>query len=232
MEELDEAQRRHNVANPDMIVDARFGSMDNAEVYAECFRRCPPAGFCYYAPLFTGLVGGHFSSAPRPGAKPFALTGWQPCMGFPEHKVWTNREKIRLPYGQVVHDPFSGKMEARQFFQYCFQFDAQWALSELARVRKRYAWGLAHDVKFMGYNGAMQAVGLGEYNLHMKGYYWDEREQRWEAPGKRGGSQSRRHPNHLYDCEKNMVARAVWKGIFKYEKLASPAAPVQNGAGK
>jgi hypothetical protein len=226
---LDEAQRRHSVANGDVIVDARFGQTDNAEVYAECFRRCPPGGFCFYAPVFTGLAGGHFSAAPRPGSKPFALGGWQPCVGFPEHKVWANREKIRLPYGQVINDPFSGKMEARQFFQYSFQFDAQWALSELARVRKRHEWCLAHDVKFVGFNSAMRPVDLAEYNLHLKGYYWDDRKLRWEAPGKGGGGQSRSHPNHLYDCEKNMVARAVWKGIFRYEKLASVGQTTQNG---
>ena len=46
-EEIDDVQRRWKIANPDMIMDARFGAMDNAEVFAECFRRCPPAGFCH-----------------------------------------------------------------------------------------------------------------------------------------------------------------------------------------
>jgi hypothetical protein len=221
-EELDEVQRRHNIANPDVTVDARFGALDNAEVYAECFRRCPPQGFCYFAPMITPFgPRGRFSKTPMPGGKPFAEWGWTPVLGYPEHKQWPSKEKIRLPYVQEVNDPFIGKMEARQFYQFVFKFDAQWALSELARIRKRYSFTLAHGMKFMGTNSAMQPVGLPEYNLHMKGYYWDDKEQRWEAPGKRGGGQSRTHPNHGYDCEKNGAARAVWKGVFRYEKQVS-----------
>lgn len=212
-EEIDEVQKRNGVANVDVIIDARFGSMDNGEVFAECFRRCPaPKGFVYFTPL---LNGGKFFGSPFPGSKPFAVAGWTPVMGFPEHKVWANKDKIRLPYGEVVDDPFKGTSEARQSFQYVFQFDAQWALGELARIRKKYEWGLAHNCRFTGFNSAMKAVTLDDYNKHMKGYFWDEREGRWVAPGKKGGSQSRAHPNHLYDCEKNSLARAVWKGIFR-----------------
>jgi uncharacterized protein with PIN domain len=220
-EELDEVQRRHNISNPDVMVDARFGSMDNAEVYAECFRRCPPAGFIYYSPIQTPLgMSNKFSQGPIPGLKPFALGGWTPCMGFPEHKAWPSKDKIRLPYGQVINDPFSGKMEARQYFQYVFQFDAQWALSEMARVRKRYAFGLSPEVKFFGLNAEMRPVDRKEFDHHMKGYFWDDRNSCWDSPAKHGGSQSRLHPNHLYDCIKNMIALAVWKGVFRYEKDA------------
>lgn len=220
-EEIDDVQRRHRIANPDVIMDARFGSMDNAEVFAECFRRCPPAGFCHYSPIITPFgPRGRFSKTPMPGYRPFAEWGWTPVLGYPEHKVWPGKDKIRLPYTQEVNDPFVGKMEARQFYQYVFKFDAQWALSELARIRKKYAFTIAHDCKFYGHTADMRPVTIAEYNLHMKGYYWDEKEQRWEAPGKQGGSQSRRHPNHLYDCEKNGAARAVWKGIFRYQRDA------------
>src|SRR5260221_522671 len=218
-EEIDEAQRRWKISNPDVICDARFGAMDNAEVFAECFRRCPQNGFCFFSPLVTPFgPRGKFSKTPMPGYKPFAEWGWTPALGYPEHKVWPSKEKIRLPYAQEVNDPFIGKMEARKFYQYVFKFDAQWALSELARIRKRYSFTLARDCKIYGHNAEMHPVTLADYNLHMKGYFWNEREQCWEAPGKQGGSQSRKHPNHLYDCEKNGAARAVWKGIFKYER--------------
>jgi hypothetical protein len=153
-----------------------------------------------------------------PGYKPFAEWGWTPVLGYPEHKVWPSKEKIRLPYTQEVNDPFIGKREQQQFYQYVFKFDAQWALSELARIRKRQSFILSPNIKFYGQNAAMQPMGLNEYNLHLRGYFWDEKENRWTAPGKKGGSQSRNHPNHGYDCEKNGAARAVWKGIFKYER--------------
>ena len=221
-EEIDEVQRRWKIANPDVIVDARFGALDNAEVFAECFRRCPPPGFCYYSPLITPFgPRGKFSKTPMPGYRPFAEWGWTPALGYPEHKQWASKEKIRLPYTQEVNDPFTGKMEARQFYQYVFKFDAQWALSELARIRKRYSFTLAHDCKFAGHNALMQPVTKADYDQHMKGYFWNERDQCWDAPGKRGGSQSRAHPNHLYDCEKNGAARAVWKGIFRYERSSA-----------
>jgi hypothetical protein len=108
-------------------------------------------------------------------------------------------------------------MEARQFFQYVFQFDAQWALSELARVRKKYRFGLAPGVQFGGFNAQMQPVDQKEFDRHMKGYFWDDRKGQWDSPAKHGGSGSRWHPNHLYDCVKNAMARAVWKGIFRYQ---------------
>lgn len=218
-EEIDEVQRRWKIANPDMIMDARFGSMDNAEVFAECFRRCPPQGFCHYSPIITPFgPRGKFSKTPMPGYRPFAEWGWTPVLGYPEHKVWPSKEKIRLPYTLEVNDPFVGKMEARQFYQYVFKFDAQWALSELARIRKKYAFTVAADCKFSGHTSDQRPVTKAEYDLHMKGYYWNEKEMRWDAPGKLGGSQSRRHPNHGYDCEKNGAARAVWRGIFRYQK--------------
>jgi Phage terminase large subunit (GpA) len=216
-EELDEIQFRHNIANHDIIVDARYGQMDNAEVFAECFRRCPKDGFCFYSPVQTAMgMARKFSQLPFPGARPFALRGWTPCMGFPENKRWASKDKIRLPYGQAVNDPFSGKAEARQFFQYVFQFDASWSLSELQRIRKKYIWELNPKVVFSGNNAQMNPVSIKDYNLHMKGYFWNETEMIWDSLAKRGGSQSRLHPNHLYDCEKNLAARAVWKGIFKY----------------
>ena len=218
-EEIDDAQRRHHIANPDMKMDARFGSMDNAEVFAECFRRCPPQGFCHYSPIITPFgPRGRFSRTPMPGYRPFAEWGWTPVLGYPEHKVWPGKDKIRLPYTQEVNDPFVGKMEARQYYQYVFKFDAQWALSEMARVRKKYAFTIAPNCEFHGHNSEQRPVGREEYNLHLRGYFWDDRQQCWQAPGKQGGSQSRRHPNHLYDCEKNGVAHAVWKGIFRYQK--------------
>jgi len=223
-EEIEEAQRRHHIANPDVKMDAAFGSLDSGEVYAECFRKCPPNGFCFYSPLITPFgPRGKFSKTPMPGYRPFSEQGWTPVIGHPEHKVWTGKDKIRLPYIMDINDPFVGKMEARQFYQYVFKFDAQWALSELARVRKRYSFTIAHDCKFYGNNSDMRPVNLAEYNLHMKGYYWNEKEQRWEAPGKRGGGQSRRHPNHGFDCEKNGLAHAVWKGVFKYQRDETPA---------
>ena len=156
-----------------------------------------------------------------PGYRPFAEWGWTPVLGYPEHKVWPSKEKIRLPYTQEVNDPFVGKMEARQFYQYVFKFDAQWALSELARIRKKYAFTVAADCKFSGHTSDQRPVTKAEYDLHLKGYYWNEKENRWDAPGKLGGSQSRRHPNHGYDCAKNGAARAVWKGIFRYERQAA-----------
>jgi hypothetical protein len=207
------------VQNVDLICDARFGSMDNAEVFAECFRRCPKTGFVFYAPMQTSSgAGGRFSSVPFQGGRPFALNGWTPCMGYPEHKTWLSREKIRLPYGQVINDPFSGKMEQKQFYQYVFQFDAQWSLDELKRIRARYKWEVSPKVKFFGKTLEMRNVSIEEYNRHMKGYYWDTVNLLWESHAKKGGSQARQHPNHLYDCEKNMAARAVWKGVFKYDK--------------
>ena len=225
-EELDEVQRRWKIANPDVICDARFGALDNAEVFAECFRRCPQNGFCFYSPLLTPFgPRGKFSKTPMPGYRPFAEWGWTPALGYPEHKQWPSKEKIRLPYTQEVNDPFTGKMEARQFYQYVFKFDAQWALSELARIRKKYSFTVARDCKFYGHNAEMRPVTMADYNLHMKGYFWNEREACWEAPGKQGGSQSRKHPNHLYDCEKNGAARAVWKGIFRYQRDAGPDKP-------
>lgn len=218
-EELDEVQRRHGIANPDVICDSAYGHLDSGEVHAECYRRCPPKGFNYYAPIQTQFGAGHkFSRTPMPGMKPFALGGWYPCKGFEEHKLWPGPDKIRLPYGQIVHDPFSGKMEQRTCYQYLFVFDAQWALSELARIRKKYEFSVAHNCQFHGSTFEQLPVTLAEYNRHMKGYYWDDKELCWQSPAKKGGAQSRRHPNHLYDCEKNMAARAVWKGIFRYQK--------------
>lgn len=213
-DELDELQIRHKIAPTDVIIDARFGELDNSEVFAECFRRCVPSGFCYFMPIG---AGGRFFPSAIPGGKPFALAGWRPVMGFPDHKVWPNKEKIRLPYGLVIDDPYKGTIDARKYLHYVFQFDAQWALSELARIRKRYLWELAHSVRFTGFDGKMGAVNLAEYNRHMKGYYWNSQTSAWDAPAKGGGSQSRARPNHLYDCEKNAAAYAVWKGIFRYE---------------
>lgn len=221
-EEIDDVQRRWKIASPDVICDARYGDMDQAEVFAECFRRCPQTGFCYYSPIISPFgPRGKFSRAPMAGYRPFAEWGWTPCLGYPEHKVWPGKDKIRLPFVNEVNDPFVGKMEARQFYQYVFKFDAQWALSELDRIRKRYSFTIARDCKITGHNAQMQPVTLKDYELHMKGYYWNAAENRWDAPGKKGGSQSRTHPNHLYDCEKNGAARAVWKGIFRYQREAS-----------
>lgn len=221
-DELDEIQRRHKIANTDVIVDARFGERDNSEVFAECFRRCLPAGFCFFMPIG---AGGRFFQTPIPGGKPFALAGWRPIMGFPEHKVWMNKDKIRLPYGLVIDDPYKGTIDARKYLHYVFQFDAQWALSELARIRKRYQWELAHTIQFTGFDSKMGPVNLAEYNRHMKGYYWNSTENCWVAPAKGGGAQSRARPNHLYDCEKNGAAYATWKGIFRYERGAPPKDP-------
>jgi len=222
-EEIEEAQQRNKVSNVDLICDARFGSMDNAEVFIECFRRCPKTGFCFYAPFHSVGVSssGRFSSAPFQGGKPFALNGWTPCVGYPEHKTWIVKDRIRLPYGQIINDPFKGKMEQKQFYQYVFQFDAQWSLDELKRIRARYRWEVSPKVKFFGKTAEMRDVNIDEYNRHMKGYYWDAVNLVWDSHAKKGGSQARLHPNHLYDCEKNMAARAVWKGVFKYDKAIS-----------
>jgi len=221
-DELNEIQQRQRVANTDVIIDARFGERDNSEVFAECFRRCVPAGFCYFMPIG---AGGRFFPSPIPGGKPFALAGWRPVMGFPEHKVWPNKDKIRLPYGLVIDDPYKGTIDARKYLHYVFQFDAQWALSELAKIRKKYAWELAHSVQFTGYDSKMGKVNLAEYNRHMKGYFWNSTLNCWDAPAKGGGSQSRARPNHLYDCEKNAAAYAVWKGIFRYERAPGSVPP-------
>ncbi len=219
-EEIAEAQSRHQIANCDVMMDARFGSLDNSEVFAECFRRCPKEGFVFYSAVQTAMgMGNRFSQVPFPGGKPFALHGWTPCMGFPESKTWLDlKSKVRLPYGLAINDPFAGKAEARQYFQYVFQFDANWSLSELRRVREKYTWSLHPNCKFFGNNAQMNPVTIEDYNRHMKGYYWDDKEQCWQSPSKKGGSQARLNPNHLYDCEKNGLARAVWKGVFKYER--------------
>lgn len=226
-EEIQEAQRRHKINNPDVIMDARFGQMDNAEVFAECLRQCPtgPTGapvapyWSWYAPSKTPLSNwGHHCKDRLAGHKPFAQWAWTPAMGYPENKVWPSKEKnVRLPYAAIEHDPFQFKQEQGQYYLYVFKFDAQWALGELARIRKKYPWTIARNCQIHGHNGEMRPVTMADYNLHMKGYYFDEKENEWIAPGKKGGSQSRKNPNHLYDCEKNGAARAVWKGIFKYQ---------------
>lgn len=220
-EEIEDARARYNIANPNVIVDAAYGQNDPAEVYAECYRQCPPQGLIYYSPIITPFgPRGKFSKTPMPGYKLFAELGWTPCLGTDENRSWTGPDKIRLPYTREVHDPYIGTVNKGQHYQYVFKFAAQWALSELARIRKRYAFTISPVCQFRGETADRRPVTQAEYNLHMKGYYWDEKENAWIAPGKKGGSQSRRHPNHGYDCEKNGAAHVFWKGIFKYQRAA------------
>lgn len=216
-EELDDIQRRHKINNLDVIIDARFGEKGQAEVYAECYRRSPANALAYVNPLMRAANGRpKFSRTPLMGFKKYASLPWTPVLGHAKSKVWPGPDKIRLPYGIVLHDAFIGTADAQQFYLDAFEFDAQWALNELSRVRKKYEFGLAPNVVWTGNTSKQQPMSIAEFNLHLKGYYWDEKKALWIAPGKAGGSQSRAHPNHLYDCLKNMVAYATYQGIFKY----------------
>lgn len=213
-EELDDIQSRNGVANQNMIIDARWGSMDNSEVFAECFKRCPKDGFNYYNPGTKTSYNSHVI-----GSRPFAVFSWTPILGWPKAKRWRNKAGIPLPYQMAIDDPFKGKSEANRFFLYAFNFDAQWALSELSRIRKRNSWGISNDCKFTP--GESDLAGgtmkLEEYNRHLRGKYFDSKTGLWEKTGS-GGAGSRRHPDHLFDCEKNMVAFATYNGIFQYSR--------------
>jgi hypothetical protein len=224
-EEIDEVQRRWHIHNVNVLVDAKWNT---AEVSAECFRRCPERlpnggnGFCHYHPYLKKYL----ETSDR-NQWNFARAGWTPVFGFESSKTWKDPRGISFPYTtrpeDMLDDPFKGQHNSNRFHHHVFKFNAQWALSELARIRKRNRFSVAQDCRWtpeenQNRGGIMRPE---EYQKHLRGYYWDERKQIWDAPGKHGGSQSRRHPNHLYDCEKNAIAWIASKGILRIDPTAN-----------
>ncbi len=214
-EDVDEVQQRHRVSNINVIVDAKWNT---GEVSAECFRRCPDNAFCFYHPFLK-----KYMETPDRTKWNFARAGWTPVFGFEKAKTWRDARGISFPYTtrpeDMLDDPFKGQHNSNRFYHHVFKFNAQWSLSELARVRKRNAFTISDRCRWTPQEGENRGGVMTheEYLRHMRGYFWDERRQIWDAPGKHGGSQSRRNPNHLYDCEKNAIAWAASKGIFRTE---------------
>ena len=217
-QDVEDIQKRNDVRANDVIIDARFGERGNhQEVYIEAFMRCPQSGFYHWMP---GGAGGRAFQSPMPGTKPVAAMGWTPCEGWQKGKRWRNKMGVGLPYVIDRDDPYKGTVDANRSLIEVFRFDADWALSEMARLRKRNRFTIAPDCLWWPRDGDGRggAMTRETYQLHLRGYFWSDALGAWDSPAKHGGSQSKSRPNHLYDCEKNGVAYAAEKGIFRYQQ--------------
>lgn len=96
-EEVEEAQKAHNVPDAGMIVDSGYGAKSDAEVYRNCARHCE--------------VRGRFA------------VGWMPAKGFPGRKRWRDTKTgLSVPWRAVPIDPFIGTAQASQISLDLFEF--------------------------------------------------------------------------------------------------------------
>jgi hypothetical protein len=92
-------------------------------------------------------------------------------------------------------------------------------LDELDRLRKKHKWEISPRVRW--WPGEQDQAGgvmnLATYNKHLSNMFKNPKTGLWEKRGGLGGNR-KRHPDHLFDCEKNGLALATYIGIFKHEK--------------
>jgi hypothetical protein len=189
-EDLRDIQVANGVHDVGVVVDSGYGARDDAEVYRTCAR-------------FGAIV------PQGKDRRPLCL-GWMPAKGMPSRRRWRDEKGQHLPYYLRNIDPFSGTGDAGQVDMSLFEFSGDFFKDVLSAMRDparskdtRVEWSVS------------KAMATTEYWRHMDG------EVKTEVRNKRNGRtvwewhlRSDRWPNHLFDCEVQQVAAAMFFGLL------------------
>lgn len=103
IEELDEIQKRHEVADERVVIDSGFGARTDIEVYRLCAER----------------------GQPQNGGPPQFILGWIAAKGQEGNKQWRDEETgAQVPVVLTNVDPFVGTSRGGQFLVGLMQFSA------------------------------------------------------------------------------------------------------------
>ena len=220
-----------------VFIDCGFQEKYDAEVLRESYERA--TWFKWYqidspkhAPLFNGVWERGQNPPPARGlCVPCAATGWLPLQGIPTARPQGDG-KISRDLSMRVADPFYGTgqqegtrvIEVLRVPQMLFWHRRQ----ELREGRTKNTWTISPNVSWFpkhylpdGSRSEESSYRIEDFQKQSDGQYWDERTKKVEPKGGRGGSQSKRNPYHVDDCEVYQVAGATHLEFFEAQGAAA-----------
>lgn len=213
------------------FIDCGYQEEFDAEVLQQCYERADH--FKWYdptspkhAPLFHGFWPKGQAASPSRHAycQPCPVDGWLPLRGIPTNRPQGDG-KISRDISLRVADPFNGTADAGRRVievlnvpQGLFWFRKQ----DLLQRRTKNTWGISPQVSLFPKNYGADGTRLEESRFRLEDYqrqmnvqFYNETTKKVEPRGGRGGSQNRRNPYHLDDCETYQVAAAEYLEFFE-----------------
>lgn len=212
------------------LIDCGFQDKFDAEVLQQSYERAEHFKWWNiespkHAPLFNGLwKKGETPSPARGLCQPCAADGWLPLRGIPTNRPQGDG-KISRDLSLRVSDPFYGTPEAGQRVIEVLNVPSGlfWhRRQDLRQGRTKNLWTISPHVSWFpkhytpdGTRTEASSYRLEDYQKQSDGQYWNEQTKKVEPKGGRGGSQSKRNPYHVDDCEVYQVAAATHLEFFE-----------------
>lgn len=226
------------------FIDSGYQEEFEAEVLRQCYERAEY--FKWYdpqsqksAPTFHGLWKKGETYAPKKHAfcQVCPVDGWLPLRGIPTNRPQGDG-KISRDLSLRVADPFYGTpdagtrvIEVLNIPQGLYWFRRQ----DLLQKRTKNIYGISPAVSFFpknydsgGERSDASRFRLEDYQKQLNVQFYNETTKKVEPRGGRGGSQNKRYPYHLDDCETYQIAAAEYLELF--DKSSSPIAVPRPGA--
>ena len=177
-------------------------------------------------PTFHGFweVGKPSSPAKHGYCQPCPADGWQALRGIPTNRPLGDG-KMNRELSIRVEDPFYGTAAAGSKVVPVLHVPQGlfWLRKDdLQKKRTKNLHTVAPNVswfpKLYGADGARLAESrfkAQDYERQINEQYYNETKKTVEPRHGRGGSQNKRHPYHLDDCETYQVALATWHEFFQ-----------------
>lgn len=199
-----------------VIVDSGYGAYEDAQVMRNTFEMAKT--FLWYDPISKGFYERQIHAR----CKPFAVDGWQPCKGYPISRQW-NVEGILQRWKYRIDDPFKGTSLADQYVHYVFDFasDHFWKkLDDLRQGRAANQFKISANIDIWPQDRkSPQFSDVKDYLRHLDARF-EDRDGTIKNRGGTGGGANRLWPDHLNDCDRNLIALANALGFYSYEAPA------------
>lgn len=217
-----------------LAIDCGYQERFNREVLQQCYESA--GHFKWYNPMsrnnpptFHGLweKGTPSSPAQHQFCQPCPADGWLALRGVPTNRPLGDG-KINHELSLRVEDPFYGTADAGSKMIEVLQVPQGlfWLRKNNLRLKRtKNVYGVSPKVSLFpkqfsagGDRLEESRTKLSDYEKHCNEQYYNETTHKVEPRHGRGGSQSKRHPYHMDDCETYQVARATELEFFQTDK--------------
>ena len=139
--------------------------------------------------------------------------GWMPSKGQPGRKMWRDpKTHLYLPWFRKSIDPYMGTSHGGQVEMELFEFSGDVfkdILETLRSGKAQWKWAVKTEVATDEYWRHLDGEIKGMVRNRKTGkttYGWEPRSQHW--------------PNHMLDCEVQLIALASYMGLFPIDQLS------------
>jgi Phage terminase large subunit gpA, ATPase domain/Terminase large subunit gpA, endonuclease domain len=207
-------------------IDTGYMERFNREVLRKCAESATE--FKYYDPTSRNHPPVFYAQAIHNLCQVCPRDGYFPMKGYPINQRW-NHGGVRNELNINVEDPFFGTPQASESVIEVLEFASGlfWLRKDdLRKKRSRNAYTVSPQVQFFprirNTDGTerqgQSSIRLEDYEKHLNEQFYDEEKGMIMPRHGKGGSQSRRHPYHMDDCETMQIALATHHEFFETEE--------------